>query len=141
MRVSHRRDRFVDMIENHHPIIKGETDVGELAVVFGSIRQVFDIADHVVAGIAHGTSAKSRQPWKVGSAVSSQFLFQQLQRVGMLQFAGLRHSRTCRGSQISRWRLLDQYSSVKGLKSQKRSRAEEAVAAQPLATDHALKKK
>src|SRR5262249_22847302 len=58
-----------------------------------------------------------------------------------LQFAGLRHSRTCRGSQISRWRLLDQYSSVKGLKSQKRSRAEEAVAAQPLATDHALKKK
>ena len=60
-RQCHHKNCFCNMIENQHRVIKRKTHIVELPIVFGGVRQFFDVADHVVASKSDRTSSKRWQ--------------------------------------------------------------------------------
>ena len=64
----HDDDRLGHVVEDHHPIVKGEGQVGHLPVVGRGVGQPLEVAHRVVAGIAHGPGAERRQFRQVDGA-------------------------------------------------------------------------
>ncbi len=64
----HHHDRLGHVVENHHPVVEGEGQVGHLPVVGRGVGQPLEIADRVVAGVAHGPAAERRQLRQVDGA-------------------------------------------------------------------------
>ena len=73
--------RLVDLVENDHAIVEGERQVGQLAIVFRSIRQVLGVAHDVVARVSNGAAAESRQAGKVHRAVLLQQFLEFIERI------------------------------------------------------------
>src|SRR5438876_7046612 len=59
VRMGHGRDRLVNVIEDHHAVVEGEAEIGKMAVVGRRIRQVLDVADRVITGIADRSTRKA----------------------------------------------------------------------------------
>src|SRR5262249_39493780 len=70
--VGHRGDGLVDVVENHHAVVEGETQVRQLAVVGRRVGQPFHVADRVKAGVTDRPTGKARQAGDVGSPVGRQ---------------------------------------------------------------------
>ena len=79
MGMRHRGERLVDVIENHHAVVKREAQVGQLAIVLRRILQALDIAHRVVACAADGAPQK-RQTGRAGAILLQCFFEQQADR-------------------------------------------------------------
>ena len=131
MGMSHHGDGFVDVIENHHAIVEGEAQVGELTIVCWRMGQAFHITDRIVAGIADGAAAKPRQAGNVRRMISLQALFKHPEWVGAVKFLRALFIEV----------RLDPNVAIVSPETQKRSRAKETVAANPFAADDAFEEK
>ena len=123
----HDVERLGDVVENKQTIVEGEREVGEMEVVDGWMGQPLRVADGVVGGIPHGTAGERRE-------------FRQVRRLVD------RHPPLEVGERVRRLKLLhlvrsgpgDPHLRTEGFEPHERLGAEEAVAADLLATDDAL---
>src|SRR5205807_5504359 len=81
--------------------------------------------------VAHGAAGEARQAGDVGGAVKGKLLFEEAQRVGVLEFA-----RPGLGQDV-----VDLHAPAVGLEAQEGASAEETVAPEALAADNALEEK
>src|ERR1700736_217254 len=93
------------------------------------MRQTFDIAHGVIAGVADGTARETRQLRYVRGTIAGQHLLQESQRISMFaffdRFAG----------------MLDLHAAIERLETDERPGTEEAITAEAFAVDHALEEK
>ena len=82
MSLRHHEDRFADMIEYHHPIIKRERKIRQSTVVRRRVRQLFGVAHGIVRGIAHRAPRESRQAAQLRRAISFNQLTESLNGSG-----------------------------------------------------------
>lgn len=70
----HRDDvkGFAHMIEDDHFVVECKRHVGEASIVGGSVGEVLDVANNVVAGIANGAASEGWQLGKMSRAKASE---------------------------------------------------------------------
>ena len=129
-------DRFLDMVENDHVVVECKPKVGQLAVVAGGVREVFDVANRVVTGIANCPADKRRQLGQVADVHRVDLLAKRFERVGALGSFRL-------PGVVAPFRVLaratrDRYAGAVGLDVQKGFAGEEAVATDFFAADDTL---
>src|SRR5438132_5946086 len=140
--MSHRRDRFIDVIENRHAVVEGEAQVRQMTIVHGWMRKMLDIAHRIVAGVAHGAAAKSWQTRQVRAMESGELFLQETKGVGVVQlFFGPRRRprRRCLGRKKGLSGRVDLHMPIKRLIAQEWTRADEAVSPQALAANDTFK--
>jgi len=128
-------DRLGHVIEDDHLIVEGEPQVGDLAVVVRGVGEVLEVADHVVAGVAHCAAAKRGQLGECDGAHSLHPPPQLLERVGALELPA---DEDRRAGGRNPGRGADRHPLLVGFDLEEGVRGEEAVAAHLLAADHAL---
>ena len=79
--VRHDQDRLVDVVEDDHPVVEGEREVGQAAVVGRGVRQVLDVADRVVAGVADRPPREPGEARHRGRAIAFDELLELGERV------------------------------------------------------------
>jgi hypothetical protein len=77
----HDNRRFLHVVKNDHMIVESERQIGQVAIVVGRIRQIFNVADCVVAGIADGASHERWQLGQLGDAHGPHAVAEQLERI------------------------------------------------------------
>ena len=122
-------DGLRHVVEDDHSVVQRETEVRQAAVVRRRGRQAFDVANGVVPGVADRPAGESRQAGDGRRSVSRDVLFQERQRVGVVEFLRL---------PAFAFRRLDLDACPEGEEAQERPGADEAVASQTLAADDAL---
>ncbi len=55
------QDGLADVVEEDHPVVEGEREVGQAAVVGRGVGQVLGVADGVVGGVADGAAGEPGQ--------------------------------------------------------------------------------
>ena len=133
----HDDDRLVHVVEDHHLIVEGKRQIGHLAIVLWGIGQVLDVADDVVAGVAHGAAAKGGQLGERGRAVGLDAPAKLIQRIFRLDLPRDedRHARS-RDAGVR----ADRHPLVVGFNFQEGVRGQEAVAPDLLSAHDALEK-
>jgi hypothetical protein len=62
------------MVEQDHPIVESEREVGQTSIVSRRVGEPFGISYRVVGGISDGSSGEARQTWQMDGSI----LFEQL---------------------------------------------------------------
>ena len=81
-------DRLPDVIEQDHPVIEGERQVGEVPVVGRGVGEVLGIADRVVSGVADRPAHESRQAGDVHGPIGGEEALEVEERVGRVRPGG-----------------------------------------------------
>ena len=123
------------MVEDHRLIVEGEGHVGHVAIVRRGVGEVFQVADHVVACIAHGPAHKRRQLRQRRRPQRPDPLGQLAQGVVAIELPGLENGGA--GGRRAGGRA-DRHPLAIGLDLEEGVGRQEAVAAHLLAADHAL---
>ena len=58
----HDQDRLADVVEEDHPIVEGEREIGQPPVVVGDVGQVLGVSHGVVGRIADGPAGEPGEP-------------------------------------------------------------------------------
>ena len=69
------------VVEHDHVVVERERQVGQVAVVVRRVRQVLDVADRVVAGVADRAADERRQLRQLGHADRLHALAQLVERI------------------------------------------------------------
>jgi hypothetical protein len=84
-RISDDQNRFTNLVEDDHAIVKREGHVGDATVVVRSVGQSLRIANNVVARVAHGSAAKPRQARNIAGPIAREQALQILEGIGGLE--------------------------------------------------------
>ena len=76
------------MVEQDHPVVEGEREVGQAAIVGRGVGQVLGVADGVVSGIADRAAGEPRQPRQGDGAIALDQLLEIEERVARGEPAG-----------------------------------------------------
>ena len=57
----HDHDRLGHVVEDHHLIVKGEGQIGDLPIIRGNMGQMFVVTHGVVPGVSDGSAIKGGQ--------------------------------------------------------------------------------
>ena len=96
------QDGLADVVEEDHPVVEGEREVGQAAVVGRGVGQVLGVADRVVGGVADGPADEPGEARQVDGPVSGEQGLEVAERVVGRGPAGRRRGRAGRRSRTSR---------------------------------------
>jgi hypothetical protein len=80
--VGHDQDRLADVVEDDHPVIKGEGEVGQAAIVGGGVGEALGVADGVVGREPDGAAGEPGEAGEVDRPVPLDQPLQVPERVG-----------------------------------------------------------
>src|SRR5262249_1753326 len=140
MRVRYHGNGLVNVIKDHHAVVEGKRQVGELAVISRRVVKALDVANGIVAGKADGSSAEPGQAGHMRRSIGGQPAFEGPQGIVVHQLGDYRWTQADSRRGVER-AVLDLHPVIECLEAQKRPGANKTVAPDALAPHDAFEEK